>query len=131
MTEKENIQFLVNARLLQASNAFNAGQLLRQRSFYPDAINRFYYSMFYAVLALLITKQLGTSKHQGAIALFEREFIKPGDFPKEMSAWLRKAFKYRLEADYADSPEATEARAVEIEAHAGDFIRVVKNYLQP
>jgi uncharacterized protein (UPF0332 family) len=40
-------------------------------------MNRLYYAMFYAVLALLQEKEMGTSKHSGAIALFDREFVVP------------------------------------------------------
>lgn len=112
MNDKDNIQSLVNSRLQQSENALKAGQLLLRQAFYADSINRFYYSMFYAVLALLVTKQLGTSKHQGAISLFDREFIRPGKFPKEMPGWLRKAFKYRLEADYTDLPVAAKEKAI-------------------
>lgn len=52
-------------------------------------MNRLYYAMFYAVLALLQEKEMGTSKHSGAIALFDREYVKTGLFPKEMSKALQ------------------------------------------
>lgn len=58
--------------------------------------------MFYAVLALLVTKQLGTSKHRGAISLFDREFVRPGVFDKELAGWLHTTFEMRLSADYAE-----------------------------
>ncbi len=34
--------------------------------------------MFYAVLALLVPGKKETSKHSGAIALFDRDFVKQG-----------------------------------------------------
>lgn len=130
MNEEDNIQILLASRLQQSERALKAGQVLLQQNLCADAINRFYYSMFYAVLALLITKQLGTSKHQGAISLFDREFVKPGEFSKEMSVWLHKAFKYRLEADYADLPVATKEKAIEVAAQADAFTQSIKKYLQ-
>ncbi len=130
MNGEDNIRILLAARLRQADSAFEAGQLLLRRGFYADCINRFYYGMFYAVLALLITRQLGTSKHKGAISLFDREFVKPGDFSKEMSVWLHSAFEQRLEADYADLAEVTPERAVAAEDQAMAFIDSIKSYLQ-
>ena len=101
-----------------------------EQGFYADCINRFYYSMFYAVLALLITRQLGTSKHKGAISLFDREFVRPGDFSKQMSIWLHSAFEQRLEADYADLAEVSPERAAEAAEQAIAFIQTIKSYLQ-
>ncbi|MGC1306047.1 MAG: HEPN domain-containing protein [Phormidesmis sp.] len=130
MSKQNDLEILLNARLKQADNAFNAGRLLLGQSFYPDCINRFYYSMFYAVLALLITRELGTSKHKGVISLFDREFVKTGHFPKELSSWLHSIFEQRLEADYADRSEVTYEKAVEVETQASVFIQSVKSYLK-
>ena len=58
--------------------------LLLDQGFLRDAVNRSYYGMFYAVVALLVTKRSGTSKHRGAIMLFDREFISP-PFPLRLA----------------------------------------------
>ena len=79
-----------------------AAQVLLDQQLPRDAVNRAYYGMFYGVLALLVTKQLGTSKHQGAISLFDREFVRSGAFGRELSSWLHTAFDMRLSADYAE-----------------------------
>ncbi len=131
MNDEENVQILLDARLQQADSAFESGQLLLKQGFYADCINRFYYSMFYAVLALLITRQLGTSKHKGAISLFDREFVRPGDFSKQMSIWLHSAFEQRLEADYADLAKVSPEKAAEAAEQASAFIQTIKSYLQP
>lgn len=71
-----------------------------------SVMNRLYYAMFYAVLALLQEKEMGTSKHSGAIALFDREFVKTGTFPKEMfltSSGVLK-FLYSAGADISIPP---------------------------
>lgn len=85
MSQPEETHVLVNARLQQAQEAWREEQILMQSQLDKVAVNRFYYAMFYSVVALLITRQLGTSKHSGAISLFDREFVKPGVFSKEMS----------------------------------------------
>lgn len=126
----EDIAILVQARLRQAQKALEAGQLLFEQDFYADSINRFYYAMFYAVLALLVTRQLGTSKHKGAIALFDREFVKTGIFSKQMSIGLHFAFEQRLEADYADLVDSSIDDARECYSNAESFLRQVREYLK-
>jgi uncharacterized protein (UPF0332 family) len=130
MSQSDNIGALVKARLQQAQNAPDAGQLLFEQDLYSDSINRCYYAMFYAVLALLVTRQLGTSKHKGAISLFDREFVKTGIFDKEMSMWLHHTFEQRLEADYGDLIESSIEAANECYAQAEIFVRQVREYLQ-
>lgn len=126
MSQIDDINTLVKARLRQAQNALDAGQILLGQGLYSDSINRAYYAMFYAVLALLVTRQLGTSKYKGAISLFDREFVKTGIFSKEMSMWLHHTFEQRLEADYADLIEPSLEDASECSIQAESFVRQVK-----
>jgi uncharacterized protein (UPF0332 family) len=50
--------------------------------------------MFYAVLALLTQGKRETSKHSGAIALFDRDFVKQGIFERNV-AWSRQQNRFR------------------------------------
>ena len=77
-------------------------------------MNRSYYAMFYAVLALLAVRQLETSKHAGVISLFDREFVNAGIFPRELSRWLHQAFRQRLAADYTPMKTVTEDEARQV-----------------
>lgn len=129
MSQPEDIQILVNARLQQAHNALAEGQLLLEGKFYKGSINRIYYAMFYAVLALLVTRQLGTSKHTGAISLFDREFVKPGIFSKEMSVWLHSVFERRLEADYAELIDISFEEAQDCYRQASEFLAQVQTFI--
>ena len=131
MTEDGKTQLLINARLNQADSALNSGKLLLEQKFYNDCVNRFYYSMFYAVLALLLTRNLGSSKHKGVISLFDKEFVRTGDFSKEMSNWLHSIFQQRLETDYDEQPKITPEKAIKIKDQAYNFIQTIKSYLQP
>ena len=125
----ENILALVQYRLQQADDAMRAGHVLLDQELFGDAVNRAYYAMFYAVLALLVTKQLGTSKHQGAISLFDREFVRAGVFDRELSAWLHMAFDMRLNADYKELVAISHDEVVMALQHATSFVSHVKTYL--
>ncbi len=126
----EDARALVDYRMEQAANTLVAARTLLDAGLLRDSVNRSYYAAFYAVLALLCTKGLGTSKHSGAIALFDREFVKPGVFGKSLSIFLHKAFDMRQEADYAEMSEIDEQDATETIAGAEDFIRQVKRQLE-
>ena len=70
-----------------------------------STVNRIYYSMFYAVNALLISKGLSSSKHSGVRALFNREFIKEGLLEREQGKFYSEMFNNRQEGDYRDFVE--------------------------
>ena len=124
-----NIRRLIQFRLDQADEAVRAARLLFDQHFLRDVVNRSYYGMFYAVLALLLTQQLGTSKHSGAISLFDREFVRPGIFTRELSAWLHEAFEMRLTADYAELAAVSSEEAQRVLHHAHAFISQARGYL--
>ena len=74
-------------------------------------------------LRFLATKGLGSSKHSGTIALFDREFVKPGDFPKELSRALHLAFERRQQADYGELVSLDESAATRAIEEAGGVFR--------
>ena len=96
----ENIRKLVNYRIEQADESLEAARLLHGEGLGRPSLNRAYYAMFYAVLALLATRKRETSKHSGAIALFDLEYVKPGIFSKDLSKWLHEAFELRQRSDH-------------------------------
>src|SRR5712691_7100841 len=98
----DNIQALVRSRLEQA-----------------DA----------AVLALLALRKQETSKHAGAISLFDREFVRPGVFSKDLSQWLHRAFRRRLAADYAVPGTVHKEEAQQVFDEAKMFVTRIKEYL--
>ena len=121
---------LIRHRLKQADSIEEAKVLLKEKMSLRAVMNRLYYSMFYAVLALLQEKQLGTSKHIGAISLFDREFIKTGIFDKSMSKTLHRVFELRQKGDYMEQSEVTQKDVDEILPEVINFVKTVKDYLQ-
>ncbi|MBW2065547.1 MAG: HEPN domain-containing protein, partial [Deltaproteobacteria bacterium] len=107
----ENIKALISYRLEQARESLSAAKVLLENELFRASINRAYYAMFYSVLALLASRQMETSKHSGAISLFDKDYVKTGVFTKEFSRWLHEAFDLRQRADYTPtySPSSEEA----------------------
>jgi uncharacterized protein (UPF0332 family) len=100
VTESEKIRALVRYRLEQAAEAMAAAELSLANGLERSAVNRAYYAMFYAVLALLASRQTETSRHSGAIAQFDQVYVKPALFSREFSRWLHEAFLRRQSVDY-------------------------------
>ena len=90
---------LVRYRLGQVDEALRAASILLREESLRARVNRSYYAMFYAVLALLAVRKEETSKHSGVIALFDRLYVHTNVFPQDFSKWLRRAFDLRTRSD--------------------------------
>ena len=121
---------LIQYRLEEAKEALREATTLYEQNGAPrSAVNRAYYAMFYAVLALLITIDMGSSKHRGVIAMFDKEFIKRDIFPKEMSAMLHHAFDMRLTRDYRELLQISKEQAAEVLTSATEFVNSIEDKL--
>ncbi|MEJ5284992.1 MAG: HEPN domain-containing protein [Brevinematales bacterium] len=91
-------------------------------------INRAYYGMFYAILALFIKKgiHIQTSKHTGVITIFDKEFVKSGKIDKKYSKILHNIFDERQEADYRELVDIPFEKAIEYVNMAKDFFNEIK-----
>ena len=125
----EEVRALIRYRMEQAREALDDAAVLIRRKSHRAAINRSYYAMFYSVLALLNLKGLGTSRHGGAIALFDREFVKTGVFDKQFSKRLHEVFMQRQESDYDELIEVSAAEAKEAASNARRFVGEVGRHL--
>ena len=121
---------LIKYRLEQADESIDSAQILLDHKKYRPSVSRSYYAMFYAVQALLIGKELITSKHSGAIALFNREFVKNNIFNKEFSRWLQEAFDLRQRADYREMFTVSAERAKLILDNARIFVMEIRKNLR-
>lgn len=126
----EQLEDLLCYRMEQAHETLQEAEILLNASTLRGAVNRAYYAMFYALLALLATKQLGTSKHSGALALFDREFVKTGVFPRELSRSLHLAFDRRQTHDYGEMTQVSRQIAEETLTDAQTFVAAVESYLR-
>lgn len=129
MTDKDTL-FLY--RLRQAEETLAEAEKMVEENFSSRSIvNRAYYAMFYAVLALFLKTgvNIQTSKHGGIISIFDREFIKTGKIDKRYSKILHDAFDDRQEGDYKEMAEIPFEKAAEYVKLAREFIGVIKDFV--
>lgn len=121
---------LIKYRMERARLTLKDAQLLYKQGGEPASIiNRAYYAMFYAALALLATIGQESSKHSGVLALFDQYFIKTKILPKEMGKFLHYAFDSRQLADYEDEVVPTKEQALGIIESAVQFINSIEEKL--
>jgi len=126
----KEIETLIKYRLEQAQAALDDAKYLIDGKRSPQSIiNRSYYAMFYAALALLQDISKAPSKHSGVISLFDTEFVMKGVFPKDLSKDFHKAFELRQTVDYKVIRPITVDRAKEAWNKATDFVQEIRNYL--
>lgn len=123
------IKALVSYRFEQVDESLDAARILLEQNLTRSSVNRSYYAMFYAVLALLVTRKQETSKHSGAISLFDKEFVKTGMFKIEFSRWLHDAFDLRQRSDYVAQVQVSKEEASQMLAQAKAFVAGVKSKL--
>jgi uncharacterized protein (UPF0332 family) len=105
-------------------------RLLKENGGSPVSIvNRAYYSVFYAALALLVTADFEPNKHAGVLAKFDELFVRQGMFPKEMSRILHHAFDMRQAGDYQKSKVITEEQAIDVLTSAEEFVEAIEQKL--
>jgi uncharacterized protein (UPF0332 family) len=121
MTEAEVEQYLSLATedLAAAQDNLQLGHL-------RVAVSRAYYAMFYAATAILGSRGLWRSKHQGLIAAFGEYLVKPGVVEAKYGRMLHDAFETRLDSDYAPYPDLNEDSAMQVIANAEDFVHCMK-----
>lgn len=128
----EEKKTLIRYRLEMAQATLKDARLLQEGGGSPwSVVNRSYYAMFYATLALLTSIGEGASKHGGVIALFDQHFVKAGTFPREMSKWLHRAFDLRQIGDYRELMVLTGEQARETLQWADNFVAQVEAFLAP
>ena len=121
---------LVQYRLQQAQVALDDAKYLLDGNRSPQSVvNRAYYAMFYAVLALLQKTGKVPSKHTGVIGLFDTQFVAPGIVPKELSKNLHKAFELRQVSDYKVAQPLTREKAAAALANATRFVEAIRQHL--
>ncbi|HHC25200.1 MAG TPA: HEPN domain-containing protein [Desulfobacterales bacterium] len=120
---------LISYRMERASESLEAAQLMLDNGMLTSAMNRIYYAMFYAVQAVLMTKDASFSKHGQVKGYFNKEFVHKGLFSVSLGKTYNKAFEYRQKFDYVDFEVPTAGMVDEFVQHAKDFIREMKLFL--
>lgn len=126
---EENKRQNAQEEIDRANEAIRAANLLFENGFVKDAVSKLYYSLLYAVRALLLTRGLEPRSHEAALRLFGLHFVKPGIFEAKDSHIFSKLMKYREEADYNPSYAFTREDFMEFRKEAEVLIQKIITHL--
>lgn len=99
MTFEERLEY-VKYRIESSYKTFDAAKILSENGFWNSAVNRLYYSLFYAVNALLVMNDIQTKSHSSTKSQFSLHFVKTGKFDKKYGKLLSELFDWRQKGDY-------------------------------
>jgi len=129
LTRDEKIS-LINYRLERANESIQAANILLENELFIPTMNRIYYSMFYAIQALLVLEGVAFSKHVQIKGYFNRVFIKTGTFPIEFGKLFNAVFDYRQKFDYVDLVMPEKSMVEEFLDKASEFVSILFDYTQ-
>ena len=93
---------LVEYRMARAQEAIEDARILAGNDRWNAAINRLYYSAYYAVIALLINADKNPTTHNGVKTLFSQDFVKEGIISRDLGKAYSQLFTWRQKGDYDD-----------------------------
>lgn len=93
---------LIDYRLERAHNTLREADLLYNGGFFNAAVNRLYYACYYAAIALLLSKNIETSTHNGVKTQLSMHFVRTGKLSIENSTTFGLLFDKRHSSDYSD-----------------------------
>ncbi len=114
-----------------AEESHEAAQKLMEVGSPRFSVAQSYYTMFYLVEALLLSKGLTFSSHSALTAAFGKEFAKPHLLDPKFHRYLLQTQKRREIGHYGgEHEELTEEQARESFQWASEFIQTVKEYFE-
>ena len=97
--------------------------------FYDAAVNQFYYAVFDAASALLLSKDIAVKFHSGTFQQFSLHFIKTGLFTIGMQDDLIYCFQKRQKGDYNFLSDLSGEEANETFSRAKTFVAIAQHWV--
>lgn len=128
ITEKDR-DTLIKYRIEQAHEAIEDAELSINHNKLKMAVNRIYYGMFYILSALALKYKFKTSKHQGLIGWFNKNFLKDKKIDRKYGTIIRDAFNNRSDGDYGAFISFVKADVLKSFEDMKDFISTIEKYI--
>ena len=120
----------INYKLEEAHKTWDAARLLAENEFWNSAVNRLYYSAFYAVSALLTQNDINSKTHSSSRNMFSLHFVKTGIFDKKYAKLLAKLFAWRQKSDYDNFVDYDKESVEPLFALVKEMVNEIESYLK-
>lgn len=91
---------VVRHRLNVAREDLEAAHLTFEAGQYRAANNRAYYSIFHTISAVLAKEGVAFKRHRDTLSYFNKNYVQPDIFPRELGRKIVKAEEIRHASDY-------------------------------
>lgn len=122
----EQRRAICQIRLERAYETLQDAQMLINGKRWRSAMNRIYYSMFYAVSALANAQGFSTSKHATLEGWFNKNIVHSKLIAEEIGNLYRQVFDLRSKGDYDDTVNINPVTIQKFYASAEPFIKVIQ-----
>ncbi|MBN2746951.1 MAG: HEPN domain-containing protein [Bacteroidales bacterium] len=129
MKNEEKTEY-VNYRIETAYQTFEAAKVLSDNGFWNSAVNRLYYSLFYAVNALLVFNEIQPKSHSSTKSQFSLHFIKTGKLDKKYGRLLSELFDWRQKGDYENIFDYTQDSVLPLFPQVREMIEKIENEIK-
>lgn len=129
MNDPESKKEYIAYRIERAWKTFDDANALIGIQSWNSAINRLYYSSFYAVLALFAKFEINTQTHSGVKNQFSMNFIKTGKLDKTYGILFSDLFNYRQQGDYDDFFDFEESDVRELIPQVEQFLTQIETLI--
>ncbi len=131
-TPMDDKQIRIQNWLVRARNALHDANFLFQKDdHYSGVVDRAYYSMLYAVFALLVplNRKWKMDGDEKIIALFDEKFIKQNILPSHMSKTLHDATCMHRADEFQDFFVVSKEQASDILNSSVEFLKAIERKL--
>ena len=120
----------INYRFKRAQESIDDAIILIDNKKWNTAINRLYYSCFYAVIALLLKNDIETRSHNGARTKFSDVFIKTGLIDIKFGKLFSQLSDYRQKGDYGDLFDFDDKIVLPLVDKVKEFVSEIKKRIE-
>lgn len=129
MTQEFYGKELARYKLDRAREELETAELLFVNEKLKAANNRAYYSIYYALTAVLCLEPIAFKRHKDTIGYFNKNYVHTGIFPGEIGRGIAKAAKVRHASDYDEFYIASKDEAEGQIKTAKSVINLVDKYI--
>ncbi|GAB4326485.1 MAG: HEPN domain-containing protein [Bacteroidales bacterium] len=129
MTDEERKEYVIY-RIKSAHKTYNAAKVLAENGFWNSAVNRLYYSVFYAVNALLVANEIITKSHSATKGQFSLHFVKTGKIDRKYGKLLSDLFDWRQKGDYENIFDYNESSVKSLFEPVKEMIELIEKEIK-
>ncbi len=123
--ESSSTADLIIYRLQRAFETLEEADYNAKGGYFNAAVNRLYYSCYYAALALLLSNNIDTSTHKGVKTMLSLNFIKTNKLDMKYGRIYQQLFENRQSGDYEDFVYCDLELYNALRPQAVDFVKTV------